>query len=161
MGTSDISQPFTTSHGRTVEKCVKPNNDGPVNGRTVAKGGSGEKTYVWPGSKSDDLPYHGPVVEVPEWGPDPLDEHGAPAPAHPSTNGSGVSGPVLEPGLSRRRIRELADWYQDETHKRYNESRLDVAELDGELRLILREEVAFPEHIEIEMERVMQMVFAV
>src|SRR5215472_19175054 len=28
--------------------------------------------------KSDDLPYVGPVVEVPDQGPDPLDEHGAP-----------------------------------------------------------------------------------
>jgi hypothetical protein len=29
-------------------------------------------------SKSDDFPYDGPVVEVPDQGPDPLDEHGAP-----------------------------------------------------------------------------------
>jgi hypothetical protein len=28
-------------------------------------------------SRSDDLPYEGPVVEVPEWPVDPLDEHGA------------------------------------------------------------------------------------
>ena len=33
--------------------------------------------------------------------------------------------------------------------------------LDAELRAILREEVAFPEHVEIEFERVMQVVFAV
>jgi AAA domain/IclR helix-turn-helix domain len=29
-------------------------------------------------SRSDDLPYHGPVVEVPELPPDPLDDHGRP-----------------------------------------------------------------------------------
>ena len=28
--------------------------------------------------KSDDLPYSGPVVPVPDLGPDPLDEHGEP-----------------------------------------------------------------------------------
>src|SRR5262249_29977417 len=29
-------------------------------------------------SKSDDLPYGGPIVDMPDWGPDPLDEHGNP-----------------------------------------------------------------------------------
>jgi hypothetical protein len=33
-----------------------------------------------------------------------------------------------------------------------------TAALDAELRAILREEVAFPEHIEIEFERIMQVV---
>jgi hypothetical protein len=65
-----------------------------------------------------------------------------------------------EPGLSRRRIRELADWYQDEGHRRYSQDRLDTPELDAELRRILRAEV-FPEHVEIEFERVMDVVFAV
>jgi hypothetical protein len=64
-----------------------------------------------------------------------------------------------EPGLSRRRIRELADWYQDQGHQRHNDGTLDTAELDADLRLILREEVAFPEHVEIEFERVMRTVF--
>jgi len=105
--------------------------------------------------KSDDFPYQGPVVGVPDLGPDPLDVHGAPraAQSQPSNDG--------EPGLSRRRIQELADWYKDETHRRYNEGRLDTAELDAELRLILREEVVFPEHVEIEFARVMTVVFAV
>src|SRR5262249_37419674 len=44
--------------------------------------------------RSDDLAYDGPVVPVPDLGPDLLDEHGAPT----ATNGGG------EPGLSRRRI---------------------------------------------------------
>ena len=97
--------------------------------------------------KSDDLPYDGPVVPVPDLGRDFLDQHGA-----PRANGG-------EPGLSRRRLRELADWYQDQGHQRHNDGTLDTAELDDELRLILREEVAFPEHVEIEFERVMTEVF--
>ena len=109
----------------------------------------------WTRPKSDDLPYEGPVVEVPDQGPDPLDEHGARRIAPQPTNGS------TEPGLSQRRIRELADWYSDQGHQRYCEDKLDTAELDADLRLILREEVAFPEHVEIEFERVMQAVFAV
>jgi hypothetical protein len=77
-------------------------------------------------------------------------------------NGQNVRSPLNdELGLSRRRIQELADWYSDQGHQRYSEDRLDTAELDAELRLILREEVAFPEHIEIEFERVIQRVFAV
>jgi hypothetical protein len=101
--------------------------------------------------KSDDLPYHGPVVEVPEQlPPDPLDEHGAPR----APNGG------IEPGLSRRRIQELADWYQDEAHRRLSADRLDTPELDTELRRILRAEV-FPEHVGIEFKRVMNVVFAV
>ena len=88
-------------------------------------------------------------------GPDPLDEPGAPraVPTQPSNGG--------EPSLSRRRIQELADWYADEGHRRHNAGTLDTAALDAELRAILREEVAFPEHVEIEFERVMQVVFAV
>jgi hypothetical protein len=76
------------------------------------------------------LPYRGPVVAVPpgaDQGPDPLDEHSAPLAAHSS-----------EPGLSRRRIQELADWYGDQSHQRYNEGTLDTAALDPELRAILR-----------------------
>jgi hypothetical protein len=101
-------------------------------------------------AKSDDLPYHGPPVPVPDLGPDHLDQHGAPAASHET-----------EPGLSRRRIRELADWYADETNRRYNENALDTAELNAELRAILREEVDLPEHVEIEFKRVMAAVFAV
>jgi putative DNA primase/helicase len=66
-----------------------------------------------------------------------------------------------ESGLGQRRIRELADWYEDQGYQRYCEGKLDTAELDADLRLILREEVAFPEHVEIEFERVMQLVFEV
>jgi putative DNA primase/helicase len=67
----------------------------------------------------------------------------------------------IEPGLSRRRIRELADWYKDETHRRYNDGTLDVPALDAELRAILREEVDLPEHVDIEFKRVMDVALAV
>ena len=60
-----------------------------------------------------------------------------------------------EPGLSRRRVRELADWYSDEGHQRYCDNTLDTAALDAELRAALAEEV-FPEFVEIEFERVMK-----
>jgi len=43
---------------------------------------------------------------------------------------------------------------------RYSENILDSAKLDHELRLILREEVTFGKNVEIEFERVMQVVFA-
>jgi hypothetical protein len=64
-----------------------------------------------------------------------------------------------EPGLSWRRVQELADWYSDEGHQRYCENTLDTATLDAELRTALAEEV-FPEFVEIEFERVMKVVFA-
>ena len=84
-------------------------------------------------------------------GPDSLDPHGVPVAGNGGT----------EPGLSRRRLQELADWYQDQGHQRHNTGTLDTAALDDELRAILRDEVATPEHVEIEFERVMQIVFRI
>jgi len=85
-------------------------------------------------------------------------EMGLVTPVTPVTPSAGNRGD--EPGLSRRRIQELADWYSDKGHQRCRDSALDTAEFDAELRAILRKEVAFPEHVEIEFERVMQVVFA-
>ena len=62
--------------GLTVGKCEKPNNDGLLDGLTLRKGETGEKRHVRT-ARSDDLPYHGPVVAVPDLPPDTLDEHGA------------------------------------------------------------------------------------
>jgi putative DNA primase/helicase len=92
----------------------------------------------------DDLPYTGPVVDV----PDPLDEHGAPQPAKGG-----------EPGLSRQRIHELADWYADEGSRRHNEGTLNTPALDADLRAILHKEVA-PQHVDAAFERIMLVVFA-
>jgi putative DNA primase/helicase len=84
---------------------------------------------------------------------------------HGCTVGKGGNGQNTdlgtESGLSPRRIRELADWFEDQGYQRHCKGNLDTAELDADLRLILREEVAFPEHVEIEFERVMQLVFEV
>src|SRR5262249_55606084 len=58
------------------------------------------------------------------------------------------------------RIREFADWYRDETHRRYNENRLSADELDAELNAKLRAELP-PEQVEATFEQVMELVFAV
>ena len=77
--TSDILQPPSSDDGCAVEKREKPNNDGLLGTCAVVKGVSGKKAHVRTAKpKSDDLPYHGPVVAVPDLGPDPLDEHGVP-----------------------------------------------------------------------------------
>jgi putative DNA primase/helicase len=82
-GTSDISEVSTPDSGWTVAKCEKPNNDGLVDRWTLAKGGNGEKTHArTPKARSDDLPYTLPPVDVPDLGPDPLDDHGVPVAAN-------------------------------------------------------------------------------
>ena len=104
-------------------------------------------------SRSDDLPYTGPVVAVPDLPPDSLDEHGVVLGARPAP----------EPGLSERRIRELADQYQGRAYANAQETGGDTrtAECDAWLRATLREEVDLPEHVEIEFARVMKVVFVV
>jgi putative DNA primase/helicase len=80
--------------------------------------------------------------------------------------GQGENAPIqaadggAEPGLSQWRIRELARWYLDRAEAQRQETG-DVcsAELDAGLRQVLVEEV-FPEFVEVEFERVMQVVFA-
>jgi hypothetical protein len=66
-----------------------------------------------------------------------------------------------EPGLSPYTIRELAHWYEEEGNRRRLGSGLDQELLDRDLRRVLAERGVFPEFIEIEFERVMQVVFAV
>src|SRR5262249_54551432 len=61
------------------------------------------------------------------------------------------------PGLSSRRVQELAEWYADQAYWKYSKSALAAGALDAELRAILRKEV-LPEHVEIEFERVMKVV---
>jgi hypothetical protein len=66
-------------------------------------------------------------------------------------------------GLSNRRISELADWYQNRAHANAQETGGDTrtAELDADLRMILRGEVLDGEQVELEFERVMADVFSV
>src|SRR6516225_37191 len=153
-GTSDLFQTAQPNPDVAVRKCEKSNNDGPCSGVAVAKGGSSEKTHVrTTRAKSDDLPHAGPVVDVPDQGPDGLDEHGAPQAAH---NILGQWAPHGEPGLSSRRIQALADWYADKAYYQYRA--INAGDLDAKLRAILREEV-FPEHVEIEFQRVKKAVW--
>jgi hypothetical protein len=97
MGTSDLFQTATPETDVADRKCKKPNNDGHCGGVALAKGVTGEKTHVRTAKvKSDDLPYTGPPVDVPDPGPEDLDEHGAPRAAHAQPSHG-------EPGLSARR----------------------------------------------------------
>jgi len=66
------------------------------------------------------------------------------------------------PGLSDWRIRQLADGYMEGAEAQFDSTGdTDRAALDRELRQTLAAEGVFPEFIEIELERVMKVVFAV
>jgi hypothetical protein len=67
--------------------------------------------------------------------------------------------PGDEPGLSSRRIRELASWYIERADQRRNGGAgLDQESLDVELSRVLRDEV-LPEFLDVEFERVLDEVF--
>ena len=167
--TSEVSKVHSPENDCALSKCEKSNNDGLLGGCAVAKGGNGEEAprqvqprtvdgYELMGAE----PPGSPCALCSKTGTvylirDPL--RGVRSePLHEACAAAWFRRD--EPGLSRVRIRELADWYSDEIHRRYCDDALDTAALDGELRTILRDEVAFPEHVEIEFERVMQVVFA-
>ena len=94
-----------------------------------------------------------PPFKLPDLGPDPLDEHGAPLAAHttPSTNG----GPVLSPFT----IRDLANWYEEEAARRRVGINVDQDTLDRDLCRLMAKRGVSPEFISAEFERVMQVVF--
>jgi len=145
--TSGGTQPGPGHSGHSDQPNVAPTTDGPSPAREREP-----PTYSGLRSKSDDLPYTGPVVEVPDLGPDQLDEHGAPVAA----NGSG------EPGLSQGCIRELANEYVDRAaaqNERNETGEVNRAELDAWLKAVLAEKV-LPEFVEVGFERVMKVVFA-
>jgi hypothetical protein len=82
MDTSGISNSDSQNYAVRVGTAKKPNNDGLLSDCPSWEGGAGEKTHARTAkSRSDDLPYTGPVVAVPDLGPDQLDEHGVPAAA--------------------------------------------------------------------------------
>jgi hypothetical protein len=198
--TSEISQPSSPETGWTVAKCEKPNNDGPLDTWTVAKGGSGEKAHMPTAkSRSDDLPYTGPVVVPPDTGPDPLDAHGRPRAAPDqgvveAQEGTVASVPFMTTQEMKRRLRVCG--YSDEQiarmtpqeahdilgqlaphptngstdggltqqrrdelaarHRKWMADGVDPKDLEDDLRTIIREEVAKPELVEVEFERIMQ-----
>jgi hypothetical protein len=88
------------------------------------------------------------VVAVPDQGSDPLDEHGAPratkAPPLP-----------LTPGRARELRARSLDWTADQQAKGLNVS---TADLEAELRIILREEVS-PSEVETAIKQVIDLVF--
>jgi hypothetical protein len=65
--------------------------------------------------------------------------------------------PTPERRLSSRRVQEHARWYSDEAYWHYSPNAIAAGALDAALRANLRKEV-FPEHVEIEFERVMKAV---
>src|SRR5262249_2785818 len=78
MGTSTTNATVTTQNHVTVAKSQKSNNDGLCYGVTDGGGKTPPRARVQTQkSKSDDLLYDGPPAEIPDLGPDPLDEHGA------------------------------------------------------------------------------------
>src|SRR5262249_40119393 len=93
---------------------------------------------------SSDPVYVGPVTTPPNLGPDPLDQHGQPRAARPNA----------EPGLNLRQIQELADWYKEETYRRYNDNTLDTPALDGDLRAKLAALGVSPRRLAVEFKRV-------
>src|SRR5262249_14333819 len=106
-GTSDLFQTAQPNPDVADGKCEKPANDGHCSVLADAKGDTGEKTHVrTTRAKSDDLPYTGPVVDVPDQGPDGLDEHGAPqAPQDQGPPGASASVPFMMTQETKRRLR--------------------------------------------------------
>jgi putative DNA primase/helicase len=147
-GTSDDSKVSEPEDRPTLSKREKSNNDGLSDTSTLSKGGSSGFAQVRTKSKSDDLPYTGPPVPVPDMGPDSLDGHGAPLAAR-------------EPGLSTRTIRGVADEYTERGYANMQATNGDThtAELDAWLRLRLGELGVRPEHVETEFARVKAVVF--
>jgi hypothetical protein len=157
MGTSEISQPDTLASGVRLRNARNPNNDGPVSGCPVGTEETGN-ARVWSAEKSDELPYHagksddfpyaGQVVEVPDQGPDPLDEHGEP-------QATKTPPPPLTPGQAR----DLRDWSLDwASAQRTANHNFTTAQLEAELRMKLRGEV-LPDEVEAAIKQVMDLVF--
>jgi putative DNA primase/helicase len=104
---SKVSEPETFRH---FEKAKKSSNDGLSDTSTLSKGGSGGKTHVRTKVRHDVLRatdgnplYTGPVVDVPDQGPDPLDAHGQPTAA--PDQGTVASVPFMLTQEMKRRLR--------------------------------------------------------
>jgi hypothetical protein len=117
-----FSKDFSRFSSATSQNDVADKKDGKAsNINDVAHVADGEGGA---GITSTPLDYYGPVVEVPDMGPDPFDQHGNP----------------VAPGLSEARRRELADWW-----RKGWAAGGDPEELADALRMVLREEMATPE----------------
>jgi hypothetical protein len=171
MGTSDISQPFTAMDGRTVGKCEKPNNDGLVNSWTVAKGETSDSRA----KQRAEAPRFRVVGPAPE-GAACLQCHSAEGEVlkikdareigsktetlHRTCAESWFQGD--EPDLSWRDLDALANAHierADAIRDGLNIDKASFAKLNAELRQKLADMGLRPEHIELEFERVMAVVF--
>jgi putative DNA primase/helicase len=104
-------------------------------------------------TKSDELPYTSPAVDVPDQETGQLDEHGTPHAAPPRPNG---------PPLTQGSARDLAQQYLDRAvaeHNTNSTGNVNSKKLDAWLRERLRAEVAAG-LIEAAFEQVMKLVFA-
>jgi putative DNA primase/helicase len=81
--TSGETRPGSGHSGHSDQPIVSPTKDGKKPPRVRE-----QPTYNPGYGKSDDLPYTGPVVPVPDLPPDSLDEHGAPLAAAPTNDAS-------------------------------------------------------------------------
>src|SRR5262249_21493867 len=156
-GTSEISKVSQPEDPVTLSKCKKSNNDGLCDGVTDAKGGTGEKTrldlvaHFGPQSTSSDPVYTGPVVAVPDLGPDRLDEPGKPV----ATNGS------TDTSFTQHRIRELGRWCLDraEAQRQARGGEFDQSVIERDLRIVLWQEAVDAGEVERAFEAVMKIVF--
>ena len=98
----------------------------------------GERAHTRPTERSDDLPYTGPPVDVPDQGADPLDDHGM-----------AVAPDDTRSGLEDDRRLELKAWRDKQIAE--GEKPADV---DDALRMTIREEIADLDQVETELERV-------
>jgi len=98
--------------------------------------------------ESETFPYTGPVVDVPDMGPDSLDEHGK------------QQETKAPPPLTSGRARELYNWSIEwaATQQIENPS-FTTADLEAELRGILHDEV-MPDELEAAIKQVIDLVFA-
>jgi putative DNA primase/helicase len=134
--TKSPAQPPPGPSGPSKNRNVGSSVDGP--GRVTRERG----TPIYRG-KSDDMPYTGPVVDVPDMGADGVDEHGGPVAAQDNSP---------EPG-SLDWHRKLAAWCD-----KWIAEGEDPNDLDDALRMMIREEIDDPSRVEVEFEKVKRLV---
>jgi putative DNA primase/helicase len=133
----------------------KSSPNGPYENPTTPQHQPGRAKPLREKQKSDDMPYTGPVVGVPDLGIDGLDEYGKPV----QTNNGSVQ--VDLPPLTSGRARELHAWSLEwAADKEAAGLSCTTEELESELRTILREELP-AEEIDAAVEQVLNLVFAV
>jgi hypothetical protein len=146
MGTSAISQADNSASVVRSENAKKPNNDGPL---STCPLGAGETGNACVSSAGSDFPYTGPIVTMPDLGPNPLDEHGVP---HATK--------APPPPLTAGQARDWRDWSLDwATAQRAANHDFTTAHLEAELRIKLRAELP-PDEVEAAIKQVVDLLFS-